>query len=530
MDIPQPPTIKQKRSQGVSTGSRPQRPHLQTANSSSVFLILHPLNNTFQKKTLPLPPHPQTLRIGRQTSSKTVPSESNPFFDSKVLSRSHAEIFTSQTTPFRVFIRDVRSSNGTFVNGVRLSKEGEESEPVELREGDVLELGIDILGDEGGRERVVHQKVAARVEWAGVHPPSQSGANGVRVRMEDIDPANSITGANVAVGTSFASRKAITGMSGMGSMWSKSVSIEMVVKKLNAELCASKDALAEIQATTESLATIRASIGTGSNDAGHGSAPSSDGTKYEEAVESYSQPHATAEEAHIDQEREREEAHERSELLEKALQRATEDLALTHARIRDLESTLERERLARESAESKFRSLVSELESHKLREEETKEKEREEGRRVSGLESKVEELEVLLRESRGETKEFKRRLEVSERENERLGPMVSELLAKLKEAEDKPVMATPAATSSPSGTKERLDADSVELDERDNGKEGKLKAGYAPRSNAAGPGAGTKMTELSVPFGSAIGVVLVGVGLMYWLNGWNQGRVPVGET
>ncbi|BFZ64654.1 hypothetical protein YB2330_005805 [Saitoella coloradoensis] len=527
MDIPQPPTIKQKRSQGVSTGSRPQRPHLQTANSSSVFLVLHPLNNTFQKKIIPLPPHPQTLRIGRQTSPKTAPSESNPFFESKVLSRSHAEIFTSQHTPFRVYIRDVRSSNGTFVNGVRLSKECEESEPVELREGDILELGIDILGDEGGRERVVHQKVAARVEWAGVHPPSQSGANGVRVRMEDIDPANSITGANVAVGTNFAGRK---GMSGMGSMWSKSVSIETVVKRLNAELCASKDALAEIQATTESLATIRASIGTGSTDSGHGSDPSSDGTKYEEAVESHSQPHATAENAYLDREREREEAHERSELLEKALQRATEDLALTHARIRDLESTLERERLARESAESKFRSLVSELESHKLREEETKERfQREEGGRVRGLESKVEELEGLLRESRGETKEFKKRLEVSERENERLGPMVSELLAKLKEVEDKPVMVTPAASPSPSGTKE-LDADSVELGDPDNGEEGKLKAEHATRPNAGYPGAGTRMTELSVPFGSAFGVVLIGVGLMYWLNGWNQGRVPVGET
>lgn len=33
------------------------------------------------------------IKIGRQTNNKTVPGERNAYFDSKVLSRTHAEIW-----------------------------------------------------------------------------------------------------------------------------------------------------------------------------------------------------------------------------------------------------------------------------------------------------------------------------------------------------------------------------------------------------------------------------------------------------
>jgi pSer/pThr/pTyr-binding forkhead associated (FHA) protein len=38
----------------------------------------------------------------------------------------------------QIFIKDVKSSNGTFVNGKRLSAEGLESEPHELKSDDVV--------------------------------------------------------------------------------------------------------------------------------------------------------------------------------------------------------------------------------------------------------------------------------------------------------------------------------------------------------------------------------------------------------
>ncbi|KAI8852229.1 SMAD/FHA domain-containing protein, partial [Chytridium lagenaria] len=70
----------------------------------------------------------------------------NGIFDSKVLSRNHAEIWYEDD---KVLIKDVKSSNGTFVNGGRLSEEGQVSAPHELRTADVIEFGIDIMNDDG---------------------------------------------------------------------------------------------------------------------------------------------------------------------------------------------------------------------------------------------------------------------------------------------------------------------------------------------------------------------------------------------
>ncbi len=46
-------------------------------------------------------------------------------------------------------IKDTKSSNGTFVNGQRLSEEGCESDFVELRDNYTLTLGVDIFKEDG---------------------------------------------------------------------------------------------------------------------------------------------------------------------------------------------------------------------------------------------------------------------------------------------------------------------------------------------------------------------------------------------
>ena len=38
----------------------------------------------------------------------------------------------------QIYIKDVKSSNGTFINGDRLSSEGHESEPFELKSDDIV--------------------------------------------------------------------------------------------------------------------------------------------------------------------------------------------------------------------------------------------------------------------------------------------------------------------------------------------------------------------------------------------------------
>jgi hypothetical protein len=98
------------------------------------------------------------VKIGRQTNAKTVPNGTNGYFDSKVLSRAHAEVWSEEN---KVFIKDVKSSNGTFINGERLSPESAESDIFELHTDDVVEFGIDILTDD--TKTIVHHKVAAKV-------------------------------------------------------------------------------------------------------------------------------------------------------------------------------------------------------------------------------------------------------------------------------------------------------------------------------------------------------------------------------
>ncbi|KAH7105519.1 hypothetical protein BKA62DRAFT_689931 [Auriculariales sp. MPI-PUGE-AT-0066] len=118
-------------------------------------LALFPLNDTFKPKVIALN---QRIKIGRQTSAKTVPNERNGYFDTKVLSRQHAEIWEEGG---KIWIKDVKSSNGTFINGVRLSPEGVESDPHSLHSGDTCEFGIDILGEDN--QSIIHHKVASRV-------------------------------------------------------------------------------------------------------------------------------------------------------------------------------------------------------------------------------------------------------------------------------------------------------------------------------------------------------------------------------
>lgn len=147
------------------------------------MLVLLPMNGTFERKQIAVPLFPEILRIGRQTNPKTIPTPVNGYFDSKVLSRSHAEIWADRNG--KIWIRDVKSSNGTFVNGVRLSPENRDSEPHELREHDMLELGIDIVSED--QKSIVHHKVSAKVEHAGI-PNSNSSV--LDLNFGDIDPGS----------------------------------------------------------------------------------------------------------------------------------------------------------------------------------------------------------------------------------------------------------------------------------------------------------------------------------------------------
>ncbi|KAL1877562.1 hypothetical protein VTK73DRAFT_8551 [Phialemonium thermophilum] len=217
------------------------------AASGQPVLSLLSLNGTFDRKTISVPFYPEKLRIGRQTNAKTIPTPVNGFFDSKVLSRQHAEIWADRSG--KIWIRDVKSSNGTFVNGTRLSQENRESEPHELQPQDHLELGIDIVSED--QKTVVHHKVAAKVEHAGFMGPS----NGVLdVNFGDLDPSGAgmmLPGGAVPYRNRAGSQASVNGRGGPAGalvgpqagglqpqrqLWVNPVTTEHIVKRLHNEM------------------------------------------------------------------------------------------------------------------------------------------------------------------------------------------------------------------------------------------------------------------------------------------------------
>ncbi|KAJ3165719.1 hypothetical protein HDU88_003912 [Geranomyces variabilis] len=128
-------------------------------------LVLVSLNDTFATKTIDLF---EPIKVGRKLNPKVAPEANNGIFDAKVLSRNHAEIWFADG---KVWVKDVKSSNGTFLNGKRLSEDNVESEPHELNTGDRLEFGLDIKNPE--ETAVIYKKVSCKVSLV---DPSQLSA------------------------------------------------------------------------------------------------------------------------------------------------------------------------------------------------------------------------------------------------------------------------------------------------------------------------------------------------------------------
>lgn len=153
-----------------SSGSQHIRlvPHLESTRS----LTFDPVSRDVQP-TIP-------LRIGRFTDrNPNVPVSSldknRVAFKSKVVSRTHAEIWYDAAPPPNAvggaagaagwFIRDLKSSSGTFLNHIRLSGPGMESRPFPLRDGDILQLGVDYQGGTEEIYRCVKMRVELNRGW-----------------------------------------------------------------------------------------------------------------------------------------------------------------------------------------------------------------------------------------------------------------------------------------------------------------------------------------------------------------------------
>ncbi len=110
------------------------------------------------------------LRIGRFTdrtglglAAANAMGSNKLAFKSKVVSRAHAEIWVESGGRF--FIKDTKSSSGTFLNHVRLSAANTESLAKELKDGDRLQLGVDYQGGTEDIYKCVKIKIEVNREW-----------------------------------------------------------------------------------------------------------------------------------------------------------------------------------------------------------------------------------------------------------------------------------------------------------------------------------------------------------------------------
>ncbi|QLL31880.1 hypothetical protein HG536_0C00470 [Torulaspora globosa] len=156
------------------------RPAVAPRNKYTHIIILKSLNETFETKFLVVPFKPESFKLGRPVVNSNASSQNyagaggnigkqdpqqvpqvrpdNGHFDSRVLSRNHASLSCDPATG-KIYIRDLKSSNGTFVNGDRIDQND-----VELKVGDVIDLGTDI------DSKFEHRKISAYVEDISVIP------------------------------------------------------------------------------------------------------------------------------------------------------------------------------------------------------------------------------------------------------------------------------------------------------------------------------------------------------------------------
>jgi pSer/pThr/pTyr-binding forkhead associated (FHA) protein len=82
----------------------------------------------------------EILVVGRHTDRLVTEHPSAIVFRSKVVSRNHAKMWSSNG---QWYLQDVGSSSGTFLNHIRLSPPNVESTPYAIKDGDIVQLGID---------------------------------------------------------------------------------------------------------------------------------------------------------------------------------------------------------------------------------------------------------------------------------------------------------------------------------------------------------------------------------------------------
>lgn len=126
---------------------------------------------TFPAISRTLPTGTESIRVGRYSERDSQnmsnqpgnqPSAAPVGFKSKVVSRRHCEFWYENG---KWYIKDVKSSSGTFLNHIRLSPPSSESKAFVVGDGDIVQLGIDFKGGEEMIFRCVKMRVELNRGW-----------------------------------------------------------------------------------------------------------------------------------------------------------------------------------------------------------------------------------------------------------------------------------------------------------------------------------------------------------------------------
>ncbi|KKZ67760.1 hypothetical protein EMCG_06577 [[Emmonsia] crescens] len=592
------------------------------------ILSLLPVNGTFERKQITVPYFPEVLRVGRQTNAKTIPTPVNGYFDSKVLSRQHAEVWADRAG--KIWIRDVKSSNGTFVNGQRLSPENRDSEPHELREHDTLELGIDIVSED--QKSIVHHKVSAKVEHAGIYGPNM---NILDLNFGDIDPTagggllpshlsqplshmRGRPGSAASMGSNRSTQSAAGNHMGMlhqqrqMNYWLSPISIEQVVKRLSSEMKQAKQQAHDLNQTNNFLSHLVSHEILEKERAKHSPTESHNNGRLVngrpkmpkvDQISRFSDPPAPPPQQPLpekpdapprsipdsmpqtslkrsDTEKPKTPMHppvnrESSQILSliEALASAKKDLDAQGARVKELEDLLLAERAAREQAEERARNLEgstfkqetkSEIEAAfeppttsengtTVSEEETLvEPSEPEGSKPAAdptlaqpskissdaiseqLQQRLDGMIAEMDEMRKEVAKYKQCAEKAENEASESRKTLAEMIEQIRSTRTEI-----SPNSSPENIKIGLDNSQIEADtlvEFFNKRAGQANGPHDTSSTSHQLDLASKevygayvkqrhknMLDHTAPYASMLGVVLLGVGIMAYLNGWQRG-------
>ncbi|KAJ6478674.1 hypothetical protein DFH09DRAFT_1006053 [Mycena vulgaris] len=130
-------------------------PHLDSRRS----LRFDPISRDLRVDAPPLRIGRFTDRSGLGLAAVNALSTNKIAFKSKVVSRESGSI--------KFYIRDTKSNSGTFLNHVRLSPANTESRAHQIKDGDILQLGVDYQGGAEDIYKSVKIRVEVGREWQG---------------------------------------------------------------------------------------------------------------------------------------------------------------------------------------------------------------------------------------------------------------------------------------------------------------------------------------------------------------------------